>query len=140
MRSIVAMAAWNVLACPIWNMLFQREVQKLTGVRAAEMAQAIWPCQRVAALALSLPALNLFGAQHLFKGHYQPHLHGELGLYDLSIPEVRAMQAAPIPEHGIDGFCCHHYWFNDERLLKRPFNKILASVEPEFPFCLWWKN
>lgn len=63
--SIVAMAAWNVLTCLIWNVLFHREVHKLTGVRAAEMARAIWPGLAVAALALPLPALYLLGAQHL---------------------------------------------------------------------------
>ena len=63
--SIEAVAAWNILTGLIWNVLFHREVQKLTGVRPAELAQAIWPSLIVAAVALPLPALYLICAQYL---------------------------------------------------------------------------
>ena len=42
--------------------------------------------------------------------------------------------------YGIDGFCYYHYWFEGRRLLERPFDEVLRSGEPEFPFCLCWAN
>jgi hypothetical protein len=42
--------------------------------------------------------------------------------------------------YGIEGFCYYHYWFAGTRLLERPFNEVLESQEPNFPFCLCWAN
>jgi lipopolysaccharide biosynthesis protein len=75
-----------------------------------------------------------------FVGHYQPHLPSDLGFYDLRVPEVREAQAALAQEHGIAGFCYYHYWFGGHRLLERPFNDVLHSRRPDFPFCLCWAN
>ena len=75
-----------------------------------------------------------------FPGHYQPHLPGELGFYDLRVPEVREAQAALAREHGIGAFCYYHYWFHGKQLLDRPFRDVLESGKPEFPFCLCWAN
>lgn len=83
---------------------------------------------------------NVVKARPLFKGHYQPHLPGELGFYDLRIPEVRQQQADLAREFGIDGFCYYHYWFNGRRLLNRPVDEILKSGQPDFPFCICWAN
>jgi hypothetical protein len=84
---------------------------------------------------------NVVRAHPLFEGHYQPHLPGELGFYDLRLPEVREQQAALAREHGIDGFCYYHYWFGSGRqVLERPFNEVLRTGEPDFPFCLAWAN
>jgi len=83
---------------------------------------------------------NVSKAQSLFKGHYQPHLPADLGFYDLRLPEVREAQAELARAHGIEGFCYYHYWFKGKRLLERPFNEVLASGRPEFPFCLAWAN
>src|SRR5690606_3863619 len=43
-------------------------------------------------------------------------------------------------DHGIGGFCYYHYWFNGRKLLERPFDEVLASGAPDFPFCLCWAN
>lgn len=83
---------------------------------------------------------NTAKAKPLFKGHYQPHVPADLGFYDLRVPETRAAQAAMAREYGIEAFCYYHYWFAGHRLLERPFNEVLASGEPDFPFCLCWAN
>jgi lipopolysaccharide biosynthesis protein len=83
---------------------------------------------------------NVAKAKPVFPGHYQPHLPAGLGFYDLRLPEIREAQAALASEYGIFGFCYHHYWFAGQRLLDRPFNEVLASGKPEFPFCLCWAN
>lgn len=75
-----------------------------------------------------------------FHRHYQPHVPGQLGYYDLRDATVRAAQAALAREHGIHGFCYYHYWFNGKRLLETPFNEVLASRKPDFPFCICWAN
>ena len=83
---------------------------------------------------------NVAKAKPLFPGHYQPHLPADLGFYDLRLPEVREAQAELAREHGIHGFCYYHYWFNGRRILERPFNEVLGSGKPDFPFCLCWAN
>lgn len=84
---------------------------------------------------------NVVKAKPMFKGHYQPHLPADLGFYDLRLPEVREQQAELAKEAGIEGFCYYHYWFgNGKQLLERPFNEVLASEKPDFPFCICWAN
>lgn len=84
---------------------------------------------------------NLAKAKPLFRGHYQPIIPSELGFYDLRLPEVRVEQAELAKEYGIEGFCYWHYWFgNGKRLLERPFNEVVNSGSPDFPFCLAWAN
>jgi lipopolysaccharide biosynthesis protein len=75
-----------------------------------------------------------------FRGHHQPHIPGDLGFYDLRLAQTREAQAALAREHGIHGFCYYHYWFHGERLLERPFDEVLNSGSPKFPFCLCWAN
>jgi lipopolysaccharide biosynthesis protein len=84
---------------------------------------------------------NSAKALPLFPGHYQPHIPADLGFYDLRVPETRAAQAALARHYGIEGFCYYHYWFGGgRRLLERVFDDVLASGEPDFPFCLCWAN
>lgn len=84
---------------------------------------------------------NVAKAKPLFWGHKQPNLPADLGFYDLRVPEVRQVQADMARAHGIEAFCYWHYWFGDgKRLLERPFNEVLASGQPDFPFCLAWAN
>lgn len=84
---------------------------------------------------------NTAKAKPLFENHYQPHVPADLGFYDLRLPESRKAQAVLAKRYGIEGFCYYHYWFgNGRRILERPFNEVLASGEPDFPFCLCWAN
>ncbi|MEJ2649565.1 MAG: glycoside hydrolase family 99-like domain-containing protein [Sedimentisphaerales bacterium] len=83
---------------------------------------------------------NVAKARPLFRGHYQPHIPADLGFYDLRLPEVRQAQAEMAKTYGIEGFCYYHYWFAGKRLLERPFNEVLQSRQPDFPFCLCWAN
>uniref|UniRef100_UPI00402769ED glycosyltransferase WbsX family protein n=1 Tax=Phocaeicola dorei TaxID=357276 RepID=UPI00402769ED len=80
-------------------------------------------------------------AKPLFKGHLQPRIPADLGYYDLRLSIIREQQANLAREAGIEGFCYWHYWFgNGKRLLEMPFNEVLASGKPDFPFCLGWAN
>jgi hypothetical protein len=83
---------------------------------------------------------NVAKATPIFPGHYQPHVPADLGFYDLRVPETRQAQADMAREHGIEAFCYWHYWFAGRRILERPFNEVLKSGEPDFPFCLGWAN
>lgn len=84
---------------------------------------------------------NVAKAKPLFKNHNQPRVPADLGFYDLRLPEVREAQAEMAREAGIEGFCYWHYWFgNGKRLLDRPFDEVLNSGKPDFPFCLCWAN
>lgn len=84
---------------------------------------------------------NVGKAKPLFKGHYQPKVPADLGYYDLRLEEVRVQQAELAREAGVDAFCYWHYWFgNGKRLLQMPFEEVLKSGRPDFPFCLGWAN
>ncbi len=56
------------------------------------------------------------------------------------MPEVREAQAALAAAYGIKGFCYYHYWFTGRRILEMPFNEVLRTGSPDFPFCLCWAN
>jgi lipopolysaccharide biosynthesis protein len=83
---------------------------------------------------------NVAKAQPLFPDYYQPHVPADLGNYDLRISETRQWQADMARAYGVDAFCYYHYWFADRRLLELPFNEVLSSAKPHFPFFLCWAN
>jgi hypothetical protein len=83
---------------------------------------------------------NVAKARPLFRGHYQPRVPADLGFYDLRVPETRIEQAKLAKQYGIEAFCYYHYWFAGRKILERPFNEVLLSGQPDFPFCLCWAN
>lgn len=84
---------------------------------------------------------NVGKAKPLFRGHYQPRVPADLGYYDLRCPWVREAQAEMARNAGVEGFMYWHYWFgNGKKLLERPFQEVLLSGKPDFPFCLGWAN
>jgi hypothetical protein len=84
---------------------------------------------------------NVTRAKKYFRGHNQPNLPADLGFYDLRLPETREAQAEMAKQYGIEGFCYWHYWMgNGKRILERPFNEVLDSGKPDFPFCVAWAN
>jgi hypothetical protein len=83
---------------------------------------------------------NVSRAKPRFTRHYQPHVPADLGFYDLRLPGARQAQADLAREYGIYGFCYYSYWFHGRRVLSRPFDEVLASGQPDFPFCLCWAN
>ena len=84
---------------------------------------------------------NVAKARPQFRGHMQPQLPSELGFYDLRMDEVREEQAHLAKEYGIEGFCYWHYWFGKgKRILEMPFNRVVETGKPDFPFCLSWAN
>lgn len=83
---------------------------------------------------------SVAGARPLYRGHAQPRLPADLGFYDLRVAEARQAQADLAARYGIQAFCYYYYWFDGRRILERPLDEVLASGEPDFPFCVCWAN
>ncbi len=84
---------------------------------------------------------NVARARSLFRGHVQPHIPADLGFYNLRMPDIREEQARLAREAGIEAFCYYEYWFgNGWQVMQRPFEEVVESGKPDFPFCLCWAN
>lgn len=83
---------------------------------------------------------NTKKARPLYRGHYQPREPFQFNYYDLRKSKVQHWQARLARDYGIYGFCYYHYWFKGKLLLETPLHNMLASGEPDFPFCLSWAN
>ncbi|MBK7810973.1 MAG: glycoside hydrolase family 99-like domain-containing protein [Saprospiraceae bacterium] len=84
--------------------------------------------------------VNVASAKPLYRWQIQPRIPKDLGFYDLRLQSVRQDQAKLAEDAGVHGFCYYHYWSLGKRILELPFNEVLRTKTPDFPFMLCWAN
>ncbi|MGN6478604.1 glycoside hydrolase family 99-like domain-containing protein [Luteibacter sp.] len=83
---------------------------------------------------------NVTRALPQFEGHAQPRLPGDLGFYDLRLPETMREQASLARSYGIGAFATYFYWFAGKTLLEAPLRQWLDDSSIDFPIALCWAN
>lgn len=83
---------------------------------------------------------NVTRAMPMYVGHYQPHLPGELGFYNLEDTKTMRKQIELAKNYGIYGFCFYYYWFNGKKLLEKPLENLYQNKNMDFPYCICWAN
>lgn len=85
--------------------------------------------------------VNVNRGRPMFKGHYQPHIPGELGYYNLVKDEgIQKKQAQLANEYNIYGMCYYYYWFNGKKLLEKPLENLMSDKSINTKFCICWAN
>ena len=83
---------------------------------------------------------NVSKAVPQYLGHYQPHLPGELGFYNLTDSRVLLRQVDLATAAGVHAFCFHYYWFSGKKLLEKPLDIFMGLNLGTFQFCINWAN
>jgi len=84
--------------------------------------------------------VNVKKAKPLYIKHNQPRIPLNNNYYDLLDKKIIAWQAKIAKEHGVEGFCFYHYWFNGKLLLERPAEILLAEGDISINYFFSWAN
>lgn len=77
----------------------------------------------------------------IYKGHQQPRVPLNENYYSLDDVDSIQWQAKLAKQYGVYGFGIYHYWFSDEQqLLTKPAELILANKDIDINFCFIWDN
>ena len=77
----------------------------------------------------------------LFQGHDQPRIPLNNNYYSLDEINSIRWQVDLANKYGVYGFGIYHYWFSDnQNLLSRPSELILANKDININFCFVWDN